>query len=248
MRYESLADRETGLFISRQITEMLGGAIGVDSTPGKGSTFAFYVTTLRVSRPESKASFSSLLPASISVSLDAVLFDTNTCFLEDSSKDVVEYEKPSSSSKRPLDVDPDDLNILVVEDNFVNQKVLCKQLRKRGFVVKTANHGAEALDALRQTEIWKDGGPERRFDVILMDLEMPIMGGLECVRNIRQAEGDSTIQGHIPVIAVTANARSMHAEAAIQAGMDGVTTKPYRIDDLVSEIKLVRQSSPGRTP
>jgi CheY-like chemotaxis protein len=226
---------------------MLGGAIGVDSTPGKGSTFAFYVAAQCISRPESKASFSSLLPASIGVSPDAVLFDTNTSFLEDSIKDMTEYEKSSMSSKQPVDAEPNDLKILVVEDNFLNQKVLCKQLRKRGFVVKTANHGGEALEALRQTVTWKHGGSERKFHVILMDLEMPIMGGIECVRNIRQAENDGILKGHIPVIAVTANARTLHAEAAIEVGMDGVTTKPYRIDDLVAEIGLVRQSSPGRT-
>jgi CheY-like chemotaxis protein len=232
---------------SRQIVEMLGGAIGVDSTPGKGSTFAFYVTTQRARRPEFKASNSSLVPASIGVSLDAVLFDTNTSFLEENdSGNMVNDEKSTTSLKCPLAATEDYLKILVVEDNFVNQKVLCKQLRKRDFIVTAANHGREALEALKQTVIWKGGGVERKFDVVLMDLEMPVMGGMECVRNIRQAEKEGTISCYIPVIAVTANARSMHAEAAIQAGMDGMTTKPYRIADLVAEIEVVCRSTTGR--
>lgn len=227
---------------------MLGGAIGVESTHGKGSTFAFYVATHRVPRPESKASFSTLLPASISVSLDAVLFDTNISFLEDGSKATVDFDRPPPGSQRSLDSNVNGLKILVAEDNFVNQKVLCKQLLKRGFVVIAANNGREALEALLQTKVWRDGGTERKFDIILMDLEMPVMGGIECVRNIRQAEKEGTLRGHVPAIAVTANARSMHAEAAIEAGMDRVTTKPYRIDDLVAEIQMLLHASRRRVP
>lgn len=66
---------------------------------------------------------------------------------------------------------------------------------------------------------------------------MPVMGGLECIHKIRQAEEDGTISCHVPVIAVTANARNQHAETAISAGLDGWTTKPYRIDDLVIQIE-----------
>lgn len=223
-----------GLFISRQITEMLGGAIGVHSTSGEGSTFAFYVATHPTMCPKKKASFDSLLPASIRVSLDAVLFDTSTSFLESG------VQEASGSKMIKSTLEPSqDLKILVVEDNIVNQKILCKQLRKLDFAVDAANHGGEALEALKDTTIWSNGGTQKRFDVVLMDLEMPVMGGLEAVRIIRRLEEDGTIVGHIPVIAVTANARREHAEAAMKAGMDGVMKKPYLLKELLEAIASV---------
>lgn len=226
-----------GLYISRQITEMLGGAMGVDSTPEKGSLFTFYVKTRRGERFGHREPSDSLLPAAIRANLDAALFDTSTNFLKRSPTGTDEHERIGSISQLSAMSTLGNLKILVVEDNLVNRRVLCQQLRNRQFVVESATHGLEALTRLKQTSIWKNGGLDRSFDVVLMDLEMPVMGGLECISKIRQAEEDGTISGHVPVIAVTANALSMHAEAAMKAGMDGITTKPYRMDDLVSQIE-----------
>lgn len=216
---------------------MLGGAIGVASIPGEGSVFTFYVKTHRGVRPRQKDAPGSLLPASIRVSLDAVLFDTNTAFLEDGPTGKVELEKVNSILERPAEPSLSNIKILVVEDNLVNQRVLCQQLRKRGYFVEFANHGLDALNQLKQTTNWRNNGPRRKFDVILMDLEMPVMGGIECIQKIRQAEEEGVVSDRIPVIAVTANARSMHAEAALKAGMDGIMVKPYRIEDLLLQIE-----------
>jgi CheY-like chemotaxis protein len=69
-----------------------------------------------------------------------------------------------------------------------------------------------------------------------MDIEMPHMDGITCIRKIRALEDEAALEGHITAIAVTANARPDHVTAALEAGMDGVTTKPYRVDDLVAQI------------
>lgn len=105
--------------------------------------------------------------------------------------------------------------MLVVEDNIVNQKVLCKQLRNRGFDVEASNHGLEALMALEAANT----SNKLYFDVVLCDIEMPIMDGIECVREIRKREDDGLLPGHIPIIGVTANVRSKQVDAAIESGM-----------------------------
>ena len=217
-----------GLFISRQITEMLGGEIGVASERGVGSTFTFFVKTQRTSKPRRKSSSGASLP----LSLQAIIGNHKDPLLE-VFQPAPGLEKLSLS---PSKAKPRDLKILIVEDNIVNQKVLCKLLRNRGFTVVVANHGGEALAALEKTQAWKRGGQERDFDIILMDMEMPIMDGLTCVTKIRTFEDEGLLEGHVPVVAVTANVRGEHVDAALRAGMDSVTTKPYGIDDLLAQI------------
>ena len=110
--------------------------------------------------------------------------------------------------------------LLVVEDNLVNQKVMCRQLSKKGFTVYAASHGVEALNFLEQTKYWR--GKEqtgKALSLVLLDIEMPIMDGLTCVRNMRQLEAENTLVRHIPVISVSANARAQQVEEARLAGM-----------------------------
>jgi CheY-like chemotaxis protein len=120
------------------------------------------------------------------------------------------------------DIDPQTLHILVVEDNKINQTVLARQLRLLGCTVYTADHGLEALELLDKSDFHISPTrvltPPIRLSVILMDIEMPIMDGLTCVRRIRQMEAEGTIK-HVPVIAVTANARSDQISGAMEAGM-----------------------------
>lgn len=123
------------------------------------------------------------------------------------------------------DIDPQTLRILVVEDNKINQTVLVRQLRLLGCTVYTADNGLEALELLNKSDFHTSPAGENgvlmtpiRLSVILMDIEMPIMDGLTCVRRIRQMEAEGTIK-HVPVIAVTANARSDQISRAMEAGM-----------------------------
>lgn len=133
-----------------------------------------------------------------------------------------------------------ELHLLVVEDNLVNQKVMSKQLERAGYVVSVANHGHEALDYIRKTR-FANPASGKPLDVVLMDVEMPIMDGLTCARRIREMEAEGSLQGHLPVVAVTANARAEQQAAALEAGMDSVVTKPFRMLELLPELERVRK-------
>jgi CheY-like chemotaxis protein len=94
-----------------------------------------------------------------------------------------------------------------VEDNLINQAVLSKQLRNLDSTVYVANHGMEALDFLRTTKYWKkNAGHGTDLEVILLDIEMPVMDDLTCARKIRELQREGEIIGHVPIIAVSANA------------------------------------------
>ena len=76
----------------------------------------------------------------------------------------------------------------------------------------------------------------KEFDIVLMDIEMPRLSGTDCTRRIRAFEASQKTPSGIPIIAVTANARSEHGTMALESGMNAVTTKPYKLEDLVAQI------------
>jgi two-component system, sensor histidine kinase and response regulator len=109
-------------------------------------------------------------------------------------------------------------HVLLVEDNFVNQKVAVRFLERLGCTVEVAGNGAEGVAACQ----------ERHFDIVLMDLQMPVMDGMTATRKIREWE----TSGHIPIIALTANAMTGDRELCEAAGMDGYLTKPIEVERL----------------
>ncbi len=112
------------------------------------------------------------------------------------------------------------LKILLAEDNPINQKVALISLRKWGHSVALAKTGAEAVEAYRR----------QRFDLILMDVQMPEMGGFEATRKIRELEEKEG--GHIPIVALTAGAMPGDRERCLSAGMDGYLAKPVQPEAL----------------
>lgn len=146
---------------------------------------------------------------------------------------------PKKSSKDDSNTSPL-FEILLVEDNLVNQKVLKRQLQKAGCVVNVANHGMEALTFLRTTALWADNkGSGKKLDIVLMDVEMPVMGGLACVGRIRQMQEEGQLTRHVPVIAVTANARQAQIESCMAARMDDFVGKPFRVPELIAKMEKV---------
>jgi CheY-like chemotaxis protein len=109
-------------------------------------------------------------------------------------------------------------HVLLVEDNFVNQKVAVRFLERLGCSVEVASNGAEGVAACQQ----------RQFDLVLMDLQMPVMDGMTATRKIREWETSR----HTPIIALTANAMTGDRELCEGAGMDGYLTKPIEVERL----------------
>ncbi|RDW80496.1 hypothetical protein BP5796_05194 [Coleophoma crateriformis] len=229
-----------GLFISRQLTELQGGEIGVASEAGVGSTFAFYVKSRRATLDKDPSEMEYRLR--IDLQDNARPSTTDVVSVKRQSLKYVEPEEQPKSGAMPLN--PNSLYVLIVEDNLVNQKILAAQIRKLGCTVYVANHGGEALDLLQETRFYK--GKElngKELSVILMDLEMPIMDGLTCVRKIREMEVRGEIVGHVPVIAVTANARGEQIATAKDSGMDDVIPKPFRIRQLMPKIEVLLEKT-----
>jgi CheY-like chemotaxis protein len=122
---------------------------------------------------------------------------------------------------RPLSLLPARrLKILLAEDNAINQKVTVRMLGKLGHLVTVVSNGREALAA------WE----KARFDLVLMDLQMPKMDGLECTAAIRLREQQTG--SHTQIVALTAHALKGDAERCLDAGMDGYLSKPLRSEDL----------------
>ncbi len=116
------------------------------------------------------------------------------------------------------------LKILLAEDNVVNQKLAVKVLGKQGYNVTVAANGVEAVDLFT----------ENRFDVILMDVQMPEMDGLEATGRIRRRE--EGLGTHVPIIAMTAHAMKGDREKCLAAGMDAYVSKPIRPGQLMEAI------------
>ena len=116
------------------------------------------------------------------------------------------------------------LKILLAEDNLINQKLAVRLLEKQGWKTTVANNGREAVNLSEKEE----------FDLILMDVQMPEMDGLEATKKIRKREEHTG--GHISIIALTAHAFEEDRKRCLAAGMDDYTTKPIRIKELFKTI------------
>jgi len=217
-----------GLFICRELAELQGGQIGLSSVLGLGTTFTFYVQAQRcTSDAVNHAANSNIKSTEALKQTGDGSPDGKLSALSATPSTASTTLSPINNSLMP-DFDVQKLHILVVEDNKINQNVLVRQLRLLGCTVYTADHGLEALELLGRSNFnispTRDNGaltPPIRLSVILMDIEMPIMDGLTCVRRIRQMEAEGNVT-HVPVIAVTANARSDQISGAMVAGMVGL--------------------------
>jgi two-component system sensor histidine kinase/response regulator len=119
------------------------------------------------------------------------------------------------------------LRILLAEDNLINQALAVRLLQKRGHSVAVAGNGIEALRLLK----------EQAFDLVLMDVQMPEMGGFEATASIRASE--QTTGGHIPIVAMTAHAMKGDRERCLSGGMDGYVAKPVRPEELWKVLETV---------
>ena len=128
---------------------------------------------------------------------------------------------------------PQSLRVLLAEDHPVNQKFAVRVLEKAGHCVFVASNGREAVDA------WQ----KDRYDVVLMDVQMPEMDGMEATASIRNLESSAEPPRHTPIIAMTANAMKGDREQCLEAGMDGYISKPVKRRTLFAEIDRVLAGS-----
>ncbi|CAG8972971.1 hypothetical protein HYALB_00008331 [Hymenoscyphus albidus] len=233
-----------GLFISRELTELQGGEIGVASERNVGSTFAFYVRARKVESDSSRSVYDNYASLRRKSSSSTVVVENKRGSSRSASR--ASTPKAGTPASAPTTLfNFEAIKVLIVEDNLVNQRVLQKQLKNIGFHTLVANHGGEALDVIRKSSFWR--GREKdgvELTLVLMDLEMPVMDGLTATRKIREFEKDGTIVRHLPIIAVTANARLEQIDDAMRAGMNDVVSKPFRIAELIPKIQeLVAKSA-----
>lgn len=127
------------------------------------------------------------------------------------------------------------LKILLVEDNVFNQKVAVALMGREGHSVRVADNGQDALNVLD-----KD-----RFDIVLMDVQMPVMDGLEATSVIRSNEASTGM--HMPIIALTAHAMKGDRERFMEAGMDGYVTKPIKMDELWATVRELLHADKPKT-
>jgi PAS domain S-box-containing protein len=178
-----------GLSISKQLTELMGGEIGVISKFGQGSRFWFTV-------PLKSADRASLNPPDEieSVALPRHLGDA---------------------------ADLGERRILLADDNAVNRKIAMILLSQAGYTVVAAADGREAVDLLGREE----------FALVLMDVQMPVMDGIEATRRVRELAGTA---GQLPIVAMTAHAMDGARERYLAAGMDDYLAKPFVRETLLA--------------
>lgn len=168
-----------GLAICRELIQLMGGEIGVDSVEGKGSTFWF-----------------------------------TACFGRDATAAHPAQKEPDACP--PLNRSYRALRVLLVEDEPITRQVSAALLKRSGLeAVDMAETGREAIRKLQET----------RYDLVLMDMQMPEMDGIEATRCIREANSGVT-EARVPIVAMTANSRDSEREACLSAGMDGFISKP----------------------
>ncbi|MGO9039065.1 MAG: ATP-binding protein [Steroidobacteraceae bacterium] len=207
-----------GLAISKTLVELMGGEIGVLSRPGAGSTFWFVLPLQAGNCVQEPAEPTAPVQAAVPVEVTAP----------------AEVAAPAEAAAPAAPA-----QLLLVEDNFVNQRVALYMLAKLKYRVDVATTGVEAIVRLSRT----------RYQLVLMDCQMPEMDGFEATRRIR--DRTSTVLDHeVPIVAMTANAFPEDRVRAIASGMNDFLSKPVDQSTLSAVIEkwLGAQGPPAASP
>jgi CheY-like chemotaxis protein len=223
---ESQTGTGLGLVISQQFAHFLGGHITVRSIVDQGSIFEFDITVEKLSKLSDRE---SKLVQELEMSQDADAEHDEQDIIAIAPSEIT-TETTQDASTNILKSSSDDssflhsLRILLVEDNSFNQMIALRFLAKLGYQADCAMNGLEVLKALES----------KIYDVILMDIQMPEMDGLEATRRIRLIENDKFTNQNLKIVAMTANIMAEDRQNCILAGMDDFISKPVRLESLAS--------------
>ena len=186
-----------GMAITKNIVDMMGGTIEVESQKGVGTEF--------------------IIRLELRLQAEAVAANEEGAKQHSHAEGVAEF-----AGKR----------LLLAEDNELNREIACMLLSKYGFVIDTAENGQEAVDLVAASA-------PGYYDLVLMDIQMPVMDGHEATRKIRSLE--NKVLAKVPVVAMTANAFDEDRKAAKECGMNGFISKPIHMQEVVQALRMCLQ-------
>ena len=186
-----------GMAITKNIVDMMGGTIEVESQKGVGTEF--------------------IIRLELRLQAEARVANEDGTKQHGHAEGVAEF-----AGKR----------LLLAEDNELNREIACMLLSKYGFVIDTAENGQEAVDLVAAS------APDH-YDLVLMDIQMPVMDGHEATRRIRNLEDKELAK--VPVVAMTANAFDEDRKAAKECGMNGFISKPINMQEVVQALRMCLQ-------
>lgn len=203
-----------GTSIAKQLTELMGGSLRVKSVQGKGSTFALILPNL-----ETREKPQSIRPEAVKP--DENRAPENRLIEMTSAMNIADPEgrvpPPSAFAG---------LSVLCVEDNAVNQRVVKRLIGKKVTALHFADNGREAIDALQREDV----------DVVLMDIHMPVMNGIEATMEIRES---GKPWANVAIIALTADPDYQQKDICRQIGMNGTIAKPVKRQDIIDAFDQV---------
>jgi CheY-like chemotaxis protein len=218
-----------GLTITRQMVELMGGEIKVASQEGQGTTFtftcAFALAGKELEPGAAGARGTANLIGAAASSGTAALLEAETAGLPETA------DLPATEAENAV---LRGMRVLLVEDNEINALIAMELLNAVDVETTTALNGQEALDRLEES-VKAHGGPA--FDLILMDLQMPIMDGYEATKIIK----DTPEYRDVPIYALTAHAFPEERDRCFALGMEEHLTKPIDVDNFYRALRRVRE-------
>lgn len=251
-----------GLTICKNLLELMNGRIDLKSVQGSGTTAKFWIPFSKPLDTQKKSlveidQLPGRLQSEMSVSCNSSEYEQMLSLPPELAptrldRSMKSKRQPSISLTPPAmpagatleDVlpvgDREKVHVLVVEDNAINQQIATKTIRKLGFNVTAAWNGKEALEYLTSAQ----EGKKRKPDIILMDVQMPVIDGYKCTHLLRHHPPYRTYVNDIPIVAMTASAIQGDKEKCRRAGMDDYLAKPVK--SRILERMLVRWSAKRR--
>ncbi|KAH8596584.1 hypothetical protein B0O99DRAFT_509494 [Bisporella sp. PMI_857] len=246
-----------GLTISKNLVDLMHGKITLESSLGAGTTATFWIPFNKPQYQDGTlidiGSLPDRLQSEMSVSCNSSDYEQGLGTPPSYRPGYAHLEKGrgtgSASMTPPLEADLSaeerlKINILLVEDNAINQQIALKTIRKLGFGVSAVWNGKEALDYLLASDQPDPSHPKP--DIILMDVQMPILDGYRATHVIRHHEPYRLQSRQIPIVAMTASAIQGDREKCQKAGMDDYLAKPVK--GKILEKMIVRWAISRRTP